>query len=55
MGIREGLKEEGYVFEYSYDEGGDRTEVWTNRNAGKAVRIEWLEINRADPQAGRLD
>ena len=55
MGIREGLKQEGYVFEYTYDEGGDHTEVWTNRKAGKAVRIEWLEIEKEKSLAGRPD
>jgi hypothetical protein len=55
MGIREGLKEEGYVFEYAHDEGGDHAEVWTNRSAGRAVRIEWLEINTTEPPADRLD
>jgi len=38
-----------------HDQGGDHTEVWTNRSAGKAVRIEWLEINATEPPAGRLD
>ena len=55
MGIREGLKEEGYVFEYAYDEGDDHTEVWTNRKAGKAVKVEWLEIEKEEPPPGRLD
>ena len=49
MGIREELESEGYVFEYAYNEDGDRTEVWVNREAGKAVRIEWLEIAKVTP------
>jgi len=47
--IRGELERQGYVFEYAYNEDGDRTEVWVNREAGKAVRIEWLEIERVTP------
>ncbi len=43
------------MFEYAYDEGDGHTEVWTNRKAGKAVKIEWLEIDTAEPPADRLD
>ena len=45
MGIREALREEGYVFEYDHGDGEDRIEVWINKKAKMAVRIEWLRID----------
>lgn len=47
MGIAEELRREGYDLEYEYGEGEDRTEVWTNREAGKAVRIQWIAVDDA--------
>ena len=47
MGIADELKKEGYSLEYEYDEGEDHTEVWTNEEAGKAVRVQWMAIDRA--------
>ena len=54
METRQGLKEDGYVFEHEYAEGNDHTGVWTNRSAGRAVRIVWLEIDTTEPPAGGL-
>jgi len=45
MGIHEALQKEGYVFEYERTRGEDRIEVWTNTNAGMAVRIEWMKMD----------
>ena len=45
MGIREALREEGYVFEYDHGSGEDRTEVWINQQAKMAVRIECIKID----------
>ena len=45
MGIREALREEGYVFEYDHGDGEDRTEVWINEEGKMAVRIEWMKID----------
>ena len=45
MGIREALREEGYVFEYDHGDGEDRTEVWINEKAKMAIRIEWMKID----------
>ena len=47
MAIAEELKKEGYNLEYEYDEGEDHTEVWTNQEAGKAVRVHWMAIDAA--------
>ena len=47
MGIAEELKKGGYDLQYEYDEGEDHTEVWTNEEAGKAVRVQWMAIDRA--------
>jgi len=46
MGVAEELRKQGYRREYGYSEGEDHTEVWVNRKAGKAVRIEWMEIEK---------
>ena len=45
MGIHDELRKQGYEFEYDRHDGEDRTEVWTNKKAGMAVRIEWLKID----------
>ena len=45
MRIHEGLKKQGYVFEYERARGKDRIEVWTNEAAKTAVRIEWIKID----------
>jgi len=49
MGIHDELRKMGYVFEYDYGDSEDRTEVWTNREAGMAVRIEWMKIEEVKP------
>ena len=46
MGIHEELRKQGYEFEYERHEGGDRTEVWVNKKAGMAIRIEWLKMDK---------
>ena len=49
MGIHDELRRTGYTFEYDYGDSEDRTEVWTNKEAGMAVRIEWMKIEEANP------
>ena len=45
MSFEDELKTMGYKFEYAHGEGGDRTEVWLNQDAGTCVRIEWMKID----------
>ncbi len=45
IGIRETLREEGYVFEYDHGNGKDPIEVWINKEAKMAVRIEWIRMD----------
>ena len=45
MSFEDELKKMGYQFEYAHSEGGDRTEVWLNQDAGTCVRIEWMKID----------
>ena len=45
MGICETLREEGYVFEYDHGNREERTEVWINKEAKMAVRIEWIRMD----------
>ena len=45
MKIHDALREEGYAFEYERKRGEDRIEVWVNRDAKMAVRLEWLRID----------
>jgi hypothetical protein len=47
MGIHDELKKMGYQFEYARGDSADRTEVWTNKKAGMAVRIEWFRLDEA--------
>ena len=49
MGIGEELKKMGYQFEYESGDSEDRTEVWTNKEAGMAVRIEWMKLEEVKP------
>ena len=49
MGIHEELKKQGYVFEYERARGEDRIEVWTNKDAQMAVRIEWMKMDEKQP------
>jgi len=44
MKIHDALRAEGYCFEYERNRGEDRIEVWINREAKMAVRMEWLKI-----------
>ena len=46
MGIADELKRQGYRLGYEYGDGEDRTEVWINDEAGTAVRIEWMKIEK---------
>ena len=39
------MREEGYVFEYDHGNDGDWTEVWINKEAKMAVRIEWIRMD----------
>jgi len=55
MGVAEELKKEGYGLEYEYDEGEDHTEVWTNEQAGKAVRIQWMKLDDVPKREDRGD
>jgi len=45
MSISEELRKLGYRFEYERTGDGERTEVWTNEEAGMAVRIEWMKVH----------
>lgn len=44
MSIGEELRKLGYRFEYERTRDGERTEVWTNDEAGMAIRIEWMKV-----------
>ena len=47
MTIKEELQREGYVYQYGCDiGGGDRKEVWLNKKARIAIRIEWIQIEK---------
>ena len=46
MGIADELKRQGYKLEYEHGDGEDHTEVWINDEAGMAVKIEWMKIER---------
>jgi len=48
MSIRKALEREGYSFEYERRRGNDRIEVWTNKKAKMAVRIEWMRMGEED-------
>ena len=45
MKVHDALLEDGYCFEYERTRGEDRVEVWVNREAQMALRIEWLKID----------
>ena len=45
MGIYEELKKQGYVFDHEYGCSEDRAEVWVNKKAEMAVRLEWMKID----------
>ena len=45
MKIHDALRDEGFRFEYERKRGEDRIEVWVNRDARMAARIEWLRID----------
>ena len=47
MGIHEELSKMGYRFEYERGDSEDRTEIWVNKEAGMAVRIEWFRLDQA--------
>ena len=45
MGIYEELAKQGYEFDNEYGCSEDRAEVWVNKKAKMAVRIEWMKID----------
>ena len=45
MGIHDELTKMGYRFEYERGDSEERTEVWVNKEAGMAVRIEWFHLD----------
>ena len=45
MGFHDELRKLGYICEYERGDSEDRTEVWVNREARMAVRIEWMAID----------
>lgn len=49
MGIDEELQKQGYQFEYEHGDSEDRTQVWINKKAGMAVRIEWFRMDKVGP------
>ena len=49
MRIHDEFKKMGYQFEYDHGDSEDRTEVWINKKAGMAVRIEWFRLDEAGP------
>ena len=46
MGIADELKRHGYRLEYEHGDGKDHTEVWINDEAGMAVKIEWMKVEK---------
>jgi len=59
MGIQDELVRMGYTFEYERGDSEERAEVWVNKAAGMAVRIEWFRLDetgnheRRQGKAGR--
>ena len=53
MGIADELRNQGYKLEYEYGRSGDLTEVWVNKKAGMAVRIEWMSVDGEGSAQGR--
>ena len=49
MGIKEELKKQGYVFEYEHGCSEDRAEVWIDKEAKMAIRIEWMKVDEVAP------
>jgi hypothetical protein len=49
MSIQDELKKEGYAFEYEHGDSEEKTEVWINRSARLAIRIEWFRIDEVRP------
>ncbi len=45
MGIEDELEKQGYRLEYETTAGQDRKQVWVNRTACMAVRIEWMRVD----------
>ncbi len=46
MGVADEFKRQGYRLEYEYGDGGDHTEVWINDEAGMAVKIERMKVEK---------
>ena len=46
MSIADELRKLDYKLEYEYGPDEDRIEVWSNEEAGMAVRIEWMTAPR---------
>ena len=49
MGIYDELRKQGYEFEYEHGCSEDRAEVWINKEAKMAVRIEWMKMDEVEP------
>ena len=45
MTIADELRRLGYTFQYDHGDSEERTEVWVNKKAGMAVRIEWMRVD----------
>ena len=39
-------KRQGYRLEYEHGDGEDHREVWINDDAGMAVKIEWMKVEK---------
>ena len=50
MSIQDELRKEGYIYQYGCEiSHGDRKEVWLNKKAGVAIRIEWILLEKVIP------
>ena len=49
MTIEKELQSQGYELEYGCSDNEDRKQVWVNKKAGMAIRIEWLKMEKVIP------
>ena len=49
MTVEETLRSQGYELEYECTDLGDRKQVWINKKAGMAVRVEWFKMEKVIP------
>ena len=49
MGIEQELQKQGYEYQYACELGEDRKQVWINKKAGIAIRIEWIRMEKVIP------